>query len=243
MLPSIRIAAITTLTLGLTFAAARAATIAYPVNLPTVSPTDAYIGAVYRDLLGRPADATGLSFWRTYLNNGGSRTGMAAQILATGEARSLLVQSFYNTYLGRPAAPAECAGLIGLLNQGATDSQGRGVVLGSLEYYAGHGQSTVEGFITALYKDVLGRPADPREVSQMGQIVNSLGRTQTALAVVDSSEGRLVRIKGWYLRYLGRPAAETDASYFLSLMNANITDGTLIATILGSAEYYQRCQR
>jgi hypothetical protein len=238
MLPTIRNAAIATLTLGLTLASATAATFISPV--PTVNPADAFITAIYRDLLGRPVDAAGLNFWRSYLKSGGSRTAMASQILASGEARNRLVQSLYQSYLGRTPTPAESSALIGLLNTGVNSTQGHTVVLGSIEYYDRRGLGTVDGFIGALYKDILGRPAGGSEVTMWSALVASQGRNAVATAILDSSEGRMVRIRGWYLRYLGRPAANAEITYYLQLMNLGATDETLVAMILGSVEYYER---
>jgi hypothetical protein len=210
MLPTIRNAAIATLVLGLNLASATAATFISPV--PTVNPADAFITAVYRDLLGRPVDAAGLNFWRSYLKSGGSRTAMASQILTSGEARNRLVNS----------------------------TQGHTVVMGSIEYYDRRGLGTVDGFIGALYKDILGRPAGGSEVTMWSALVASQGRNAVATAILDSSEGRMVRIRGWYQRYLGRPAANAEITYYLQLMNLGATDETLVAMILGSVEYYER---
>src|SRR4051794_21134755 len=57
--------------------------------------SDRFVGQVYRDLLGRPADPGALAVWGGLLEHGGSRTGVALGVAASAEYRAGLVRRLY----------------------------------------------------------------------------------------------------------------------------------------------------
>jgi hypothetical protein len=72
-------------------------------------------------------------------------------------------------------------------------------VLGSGEYYAAHG-SSVAGFITGLYEDLLGRTASPGEIlGWQGVLATGQSRTAVAFDILSSSEAlrRQNTATGW----------------------------------------------
>jgi len=73
---------------------------------PSVAPNAMYVSTLYQGLLGRNADANGLTYWTSQLNAGVSRTQVAQGIAGSNEALGRDVQLFYDTLLNRPADPA-----------------------------------------------------------------------------------------------------------------------------------------
>src|SRR5262249_4879770 len=64
---------------------------------------DAFIAALYDDLLNRPVDSQGLVHWVQLLLAGVSRQQVAMAIWQSPEHRGLEVDQFYTTFLGRSA--------------------------------------------------------------------------------------------------------------------------------------------
>ena len=60
-----------------------------------------FVENLYLDLLGRKADDSGRSYWVSQLNNGMSRTAVAANFYASIESRQSRVTALYRTILGR----------------------------------------------------------------------------------------------------------------------------------------------
>jgi hypothetical protein len=62
-------------------------------------------------------------------------------------------------------------------------------------------------------------------------------RTQVAEAVFTSLEFDIDLVRGWYLRFLRRPADSNGLNGFVAALMGGIRDETLIAAIVGSDEY------
>jgi hypothetical protein len=74
-----------------------------------------------------------------------------------------LVQSWYQTYLGRSADAPGLDAWLQQVRQGASLGMVQAGILASDEYYARHAY-TPESFVQGLYADVLRRTASPEEV-------------------------------------------------------------------------------
>jgi hypothetical protein len=64
-----------------------------------------YVDALYTDVLGRPADPAGETFWLTALGNGASRDSVAAAFLNSREYFAKVIQADFNLVLNRSAEP------------------------------------------------------------------------------------------------------------------------------------------
>jgi hypothetical protein len=94
-----------------------------------------FLQGAYQDVLGQPLDPSGQSTWLTYLNNGGSRTFVAIQLVTSTVYRTNLISSYYTTYLGRPGSTGDVAGWVMNLANGMTDEQVLTAFLLSDEYF------------------------------------------------------------------------------------------------------------
>jgi hypothetical protein len=67
---------------------------------------EAFVAALYQDILGRTADAGGQAHFVSRLQSGGSRGSVIGDLLASEERSRLLVQAAYNQALDRTADAA-----------------------------------------------------------------------------------------------------------------------------------------
>ena len=61
-----------------------------------------FVAALYADVLGRAADASGLALWVQYLQNGGSRQAAIQAFLTSPETFNDILVQDYAEYLNRP---------------------------------------------------------------------------------------------------------------------------------------------
>lgn len=131
--------------------------------------TDAtFIRNLYRELLGREPDPSRQAAFMAFLQAGGSGVGQQAGgarqqaveiFLNSTEYHSHLVGCIYENFLGHQA---DAGGLQFFSNQLANGVGERVVIAeidGSAEAYARDG-GTSQGFVNALYRDILGRAPD-----------------------------------------------------------------------------------
>lgn len=120
----------------------------------------AWVEALYRDVLGRDTDAAGRAAWLQSLASGASRFNVAFRIAASVEHQALVVADAYQRYLGRGANAAEIAGWVNNLQNGTSNEQVAAAFVASGEFYARHGGS-VPNWLNGAYQVVLERDPDP----------------------------------------------------------------------------------
>jgi hypothetical protein len=205
--------------------------VARPASAQVTPTNEAFVQSLYLDLLGRPADAGALP----------SRESIALILLDSDEYRGVRVREFYSDFLGRTPPDAELNPLVTFLETNRLQ-QGRALILGSAEYFANRGGSTNAGFVGAVFNDLLGRPADPTELSTFGGQLTAGTLTRPGLAdqLQASQEGRRVIVEGYYQQFLRRPADDAGLNGFSELLGRGTTEQQVIAAIVGSAEYFNR---
>jgi hypothetical protein len=99
------------------------------------STSSGFITALYRDVLSRHPDPSGMATFSQFLASGGTRL-LAAQIMLNSlEADQDVVQGIYLHFLRRAADPAGLTTWTNFLQQGATDEQVLVDILASDEYF------------------------------------------------------------------------------------------------------------
>ena len=128
-----------------------------------------FVLQVYQNMLGRTADAGGLTNWTYLLDQGISRSTVVADIEQGLEYRTDEVEAIYQKMLLRPADPDGLSTFTTLLANGGTLEQVEVAIAGSPEYFQTRGGGQMTGFLNALYMDALGRAVDPTGQAVFGQ--------------------------------------------------------------------------
>jgi hypothetical protein len=96
---------------------------------------DSFVQLLYRDALGRPADATGRSLADAALAAGFRPAQVAEAIFSSQEYLTDLLQSYYQQFLRRPADPSGINIFVSALQSGTTNQDVIAIILGSPEYF------------------------------------------------------------------------------------------------------------
>lgn len=193
---------------------------------------------LFRSLLGRDADAAGLSFWMTRLDQSTPLAQVASDIWRSAEHRGQQVDAYYLSLLGRPADVAGRAAWVAGFAAGLTESQViTGFVL-SGEYLAGHPSDTA--FLSGLFHDLLGRNPDPAVLSALPVATASLSGQRALHAswlsgVLSGPEYRQHVLDGLFQSYLGRPVEPAAAPGYLAALLSGDQTG-VSAAIVASPE-------
>ncbi|HLN30181.1 MAG TPA: DUF4214 domain-containing protein [Gemmataceae bacterium] len=204
-----------------------------------LSQEQVFVGLAYQALLNRPVDTSGLAFFSTMLDNGSAdRMQVSLTIQNSNEYRTDYVESLYGEFLHRPADPTGLAYFKGLLASGDTYEQVQSLIFGSAEYFQDRGGGTNDGFLDALYNDVLYRTVDPAGRTGFDQeLANSVSTTQVAATVLASPEYAQDLVGRLYEYFLHRPVDPSGLSLFTSALGQGATDQQVIAAIMGSGEF------
>ncbi len=205
------------------------------------SQNELFVDQVYRDLLNRQVDPTGLSVFLNALDEGAvTRTQVAQIIESSQEYRTDLVQGFYQSFLHRAADTGGLQAWVSALNGGATIEQVKAGFLGSQEYFQDHGGSN-DSFLQAVYQDVLSRPVDPIGAAAWGaQLDAGTPRTTVAAAILASTEAENDLINAVYVKYLHRAPDPSGMAFWLTQLQQGLRDEDFVAGVVGSPEYFSR---
>jgi autotransporter-associated beta strand protein len=205
------------------------------------SPNQRFVAQVYLDLLERPADPLGLSFFSGLLDRRGvNRTQVIAAIQNSQEYRTRLVDSLYTRFLGRSADHSGLAAWVQFLAQGGTTDQLQAQLLGSQEYFVRAGGNN-EGFLNAAYRHVLDRQIEPGGAQIWGQaLANGVSRVDVASAILNSLEEDTRTVQNFYSRYLRRAAEPAGLQAFTRALQQGSSEQEVLRAIIGSEEYFSR---
>jgi hypothetical protein len=207
---------------------------------PPVSPAQAFVQALYHDLLGRDADAPGLQSWTADLQAGGTRLQVVEGVWASPEHRGRQVDQLYATYLHRAADAYGRGYWTNALLYGASEEMVIEGILTSAEYQQAHAGTTA--YLLGLYADTLGRTADPAGLDYWQAAAQSgMSPAQIADGILGSLEVSEQRVGGYYRNYLGRDADTAGAQVWLSLLQSGQMSPAQVAqAFLASDEFSSR---
>ncbi|HEV3082905.1 MAG TPA: DUF4214 domain-containing protein [Gemmataceae bacterium] len=198
-----------------------------------------FVSKIYPDLLNRPADTAGLNVFGAALQAGQlTRPAVVTAIEASPEYRTGLVQGLYSQLLHRSADAAGLTAFTNFLGFGGTPEQVAALLAGSAEYFQSRGGSSNDGFLNALYADVLHRTVDAGGRTSFDQLLGmGVSRIYVANVILTSQEYRQDLVQSYYQRFLHRAADTAGLTGFVSVLQSGGTDNTVIASILSSEEY------
>jgi hypothetical protein len=147
-----------------------------------------FLTAAYRDLLGRDPDPAGYSYWLGLLENGLAPGTVAEAIGDSPEQRKLVVRQAYERVLGRDPDPAGLKFWADDMIDRTSEIELYALFFGSPEYFLRSGK-TDEGFVTALYDDILLRTPDNAGLTFWTNLINEgLERATVANQFIKSTE-------------------------------------------------------
>jgi hypothetical protein len=197
------------------------------------------VTAFYQDLLNRAPDA-GAAGFDVQLSRGVSAATVAYEIETSpgNEYRMDVVQTYYQHFLHRTGSAAELASWSSALAAGISDETVEAAFLGSAEYFQLHG-STNLNWSNACYQDLLGR--SNAEGAWVARLNAGASRSDVALAIMfdPGKEFATDQVSAYFQRFLGRSGAGDPGLAFFAgqLQSGAMSDETIIAYILGSAEF------
>lgn len=150
-----------------------------------------------------------------------------------------LITQDYQQYLARTPGSSEVAGWVATMQHGATDVQVLASILGSPEYFS-HSGNSAKSWVDSLYKSLLGRNADAGGEQFWIQQAASSGMGNIALRFETSPEHESIVVQKDYQTFLGRSAGASEISGWVNAFEGGTTNQALIASFVGSQEYFQK---
>jgi hypothetical protein len=152
----------------------------------------AFVETVYQDLFKRTGDTNNPSdagSWVGALNNGTqTQAGVARGISYAPEALDFQVNALYLRLLGRTADHGGLMADVNYLAGGGTMEQIIINIATSPEFNSRAASNA--NFVESLYVDLLGRTADPQEVSNQSALLPTQGETVVVNGILTSAEFR-----------------------------------------------------
>lgn len=225
---------------------------------PPFTPDQNYIEQLYHDFLGRIAEPAGMQYWNTMMTAGVTRVVIAQDIEGSQEFHDDTITGFYEYYLHRAPDAGALTAYNTFLSGGGTPEQIAVGLTTSAEYFQNRGGGTNQGFLNALFGDVLHRGVDSPSEAATASL--NFSQSSVRLAIVNSLFGSaqylddLVSLHGatnagpgylpygWYQAYLGRDAESSVVTNYAQVLKAGMSQTLLLADIVASNEYFAHAQ-
>jgi uncharacterized delta-60 repeat protein len=206
------------------------------------TPNQRYVAHLYAELLERVPDAGGLTNFSKLLDGGAaSRADIARVLRGSLEYQVKTVQQLYVRHLQRQADPSGLGTWVDALGHGATAAEVEVALMGSTEYLQRRGGGTTAGFLTAAYRDLLGRDPDaPGLQSWNSALQGGTPPAAVAAAVLNSRESVILIVQGLFPRFLRRAADPSGLSSFTASLLAGTPVEAVVTALASSVEYFQR---
>ncbi|MCU0706322.1 MAG: DUF4214 domain-containing protein [Fimbriiglobus sp.] len=201
-----------------------------------------FVTHLYRDVLGRAPDASGLAYWSANLDVGTFTRGqVSAAFISSDEYRANTIVSYYQNILGRTPTTAEVNGYLDQLEGGRSMTDVRQMFFASEEFFARFSRNPA-AFVGQLYSQVLGRTGTPAEVNFWVNELNATNgdRMRVVRGFMMSGEYLRSEVSGVYAAVLQRPPEDSGLNYWVSKRSAGLSTEMLTAAVLASDEYYRR---
>jgi hypothetical protein len=204
---------------------------------PSQPDAAAYVTGLYFDLLHRQPGAAELSAWSTGLQDGMPRSQVASAFINSSEFRTSEILSFYRSILHREPEIGALNGWLTAMAQGWTSLQIQPQFFASGEDFANHG-GTVQGWLTGLYNDILGRSPDGGGLAAWTMAMQAgASRLAVATGFVLSAENLGKLVSNDYQTFLGHNAAGADIAAWVGVLQSGTSIEQMHAAITSSQEY------
>jgi hypothetical protein len=208
-----------------------------------------FIDQLYRDILHRAPDPTGMAGWVAALDNGTSRGSIVDGFFATDEGTHAEINDLYLRFLHRSADAQGMTGWTNYLRDHHTNLELAAQLLASPEYYQTRAGGTDAGFLNALYEDILCRPISADDISDRHDDFSNgfNSRVQIAENVLESSEAEGMRDQHSVRSYLRQDVTASQAQNIVNNGengggHFDNNDAVFSGTLLSSSQYYNLSQ-
>jgi len=220
-------------------------TTAPPTTPATPEPDDGhqrFVRLLFRDVLGRTPDAAGERWWIALMDDGATRSDVAARFRRVPEVDQRVVRTLYDLYLDREPSADELLLWTGFIGSGGRVEEVASQLLGSPERWAGAGGDAAR-FVEDLFGSVLGRAPDLTEATALQSVVAADGPTEAARALLHSTESTGRRVDQLYLALLHREPDVAGRAWWANRIAAggNLVD--LLFSIAATPEYAAQTPR
>src|SRR5260221_5071299 len=197
-----------------------------------------FIAQAYLDLLHHTIDQHRLSHWSQLLDGSTTRTQIIQEMLNTLEYRKYLVESLYRLFLHQPANQKQLKQALHSLENDITFTQLKVHILNSPEYFQRRGHGTNEGFLAALYSDIMGRAITSDEaLSWSRKLEEGDSRASIVKSVLTCLEAEMKVVGSYYEQFFPQTANNKVLSNALDVLRSGESLEKVIADILGSDDY------
>lgn len=204
----------------------------------------------YLDFLGRPGDASGVSYWAGRLDRGvDTVSGVILHFLDSPEFGRTMgpVARLALAALRTPPTYADLTAWTAAAKSGTSPADIADLVVTRTEFTSHYGVMTTGAYVDAIYRDVVGRaPSASSKATWVGRID---GATHTradllvALVSTPDAERRFQAKVNVLMTYAGLLQRKPDASgwtYWVGKVSGGTSVGTLVAQFFTSTEYKRR---
>ncbi len=204
------------------------------------TPDQRFITRLYQDLLNRAAEQGGLDFWSGLLANGTSRGNVVLGIEGSQEYQTILVTNVYMKYLHRSPSGMELASGLAAVRAGTSIEGLATPILASDEYIRTRGGNTTDGYLTALFQDLLGRPLEEAARQNFTALLAAdQPRASIVLIIFNSPEYVDKVVDAIFSTYLGRHADPGGLQFWAGVKKAGTLDQVILAAILGDTSFHE----
>ena len=201
-----------------------------------------FAAGLYYDVLNRQPLRAEVAGWDSAMSRGMTATQVAQLFIQSPEYRTNTIEADYRDFLGRAVEPAGLIGWLSLMQQGLNSQQVLAGFLTSSEYFARQG-STLSGWLTGLYQNLLHRAPDPASLTTWIQdIQNGLSASTVEWAIETSPEAYTVDVSNAYQTLLGRNGSSSEISPWVGAMQAGLTLEQVTQYFVTSPEYINQQQ-
>lgn len=213
--------------------------------------TESLVYELYGDVLGRPPDSGGLSYYRNALDTAAlSPEQVGTQFLNSAEFASAggFMVELYPVLLARTA---DFGGWLffssEILNGFASQTSVIDTFFATAEFTSKYGNPAPTQFVTLLYNNALGRAPDSGGLNfYINELNTGTTRAQVVQQFLGSTEfrqhlGNRIFVDALYMTLLRRTPDAGGESYWTGLLdNSSGTQTQVVRAFLGSAEYLGR---
>ncbi len=186
-----------------------------PIRRGDAEQVENYVNALATTFLGSSPDAATLDQWTDRAYTAEQRTRLATELVNSDQFAGVMLSDLYDKVFGRAPDSAGAAYWRDVMTSGYRFDKIGANFFGSAEYFNRAGESHT-GFVTELYRDILGREPDAAGLAYwVGILDEKPGKRVTVAAYFYRSlESRRDRTERMYTRVLGFAPSESSIRWW-----------------------------